>query len=250
MRRTVSFGAIVGVMLMCSALTHAVDVDVKFTGNTLYEQVVVSHSYVGDSPFRAGVYNIMIDTGVPGEDPTRYESFCIDLKQDVSGEYHPYGVAFVDQAPLDGGSAWTPMGTSKANDVRELWHEHIAEVSDSTTAAAFQVALWEIIYENTTAAPDVDAYNVASGDFLLIGNSPQAVIDQANAWLGTVKDGNAVLDDKIDLRALTHYSSETNWQDYLYDINPGGEVPEPVTMASVLLAVCGLGTYIRRRSAA
>jgi hypothetical protein len=237
-------------MLLCSALASAVDVQVKYTGVGPYEQVYLTHPYVGNSTFRAGVYNIMIDTGEPGEDPTRYESFCIDLMQEVSGQYHAYTVDEVPDAPKDGGSAWTPMLDTKGAHVTELWHEHFAEVADATTAAAFQVALWEIIYENTSADPGVDSYDVSAGDFVLIGNTSQAVINQANAWLGTVNDGDENLDKNIELKALTHYSSATNWQDFLYDANPRADIPEPVTVISVLLGACGLGSYIRRRSVA
>lgn len=250
MRHTVSFGAILGVMLLCSALAPAVEVQVKYTGVSPYEQVSLMHPYIGTSPFRAGVYHIMIDTGEPGTEPTRHESFCIDLKQEVSGQYYAYNVDEVGNAPLDGNSAWTPMGVVKSNNVTELWHEHIAGVVDATTAAAFQVALWEIIYENTTAQPNVDPYDVSAGDLVLIGNTSQGVIDQANEWLGTVDDGVFEENPLIDLMALTHYSSETNWQDYLYDVNAGVIIPEPVTVISVLLGACGLGSYIRRRSVA
>ena len=255
MRHTVLFGAVVGVMLLCSALASAVDVQVKYTGVGPYEQVYLTHPYVGDSTFRAGVYNIMIDLEEPGVDPTKHKSFCIDLKQEVSGQYNAYAVALVGEAPLDGGSDWTPMGATKGEHVTELWHEHIGSVmgdaveTPATAAAAFQVALGEIIYENTTAEPGVDPYDVSAGDFVLIGNTSQAVIDQANAWLGTVNDGNAVLDQGLELRSLTHYSSETDWQDYLCAVYPGVIIPEPVTVISVLLGACGLGSYIRRRSA-
>lgn len=244
MRRTVSLVAAVGVMLVCSALTYAVGVDVKYTGIEPYEDVRLSHPYIGTSPFRAGVYKIMIQ--VPGEGEVRWDTFCIDLKQEVSGEYHEYEIELVDNAPQDGGSAWTPMKFAKADDVEELWHEHFAEVTDATTAAAFQVALWEIIYENASDGPPVNPYDVSAGNLVMLTGTPDAVIDQANAWLATIDD-DFEMDPFIELKALTHYTSETNWQDYLYDADPRVEIPEPVTVASVLLGVCGLGSYIRRR---
>jgi hypothetical protein len=235
-------------MLLCSALAPAVEVQLKYTGVGPYEQVYLTHPYVGNSTFRAGVYHLMI-IEEPGSDPKRIDSFCIDLMQEVSGQYYAYDVDEVKDAPKDGGSAWTPMQGTKANHVTELWHEHFAGVTDATTAAAFQVALWEIIYENTSADPLVNPYDVSAGDFVLVGNTSQAVINQANAWLGTVNDGVFVPKPLIELAALTHYSSESNWQDYLYDRNAGVIVPEPVTVISVLLGACGLGSYIRRRSA-
>ena len=247
MGRKTLFVVVVGVMLSCSALVSAVGVQVKFVSVNPDDNVDLSHSLVGTARFSAGLYKIDVDLD-DGEGVKRYDAFCIDIVQTVSASFKPYNLSIVEAAPLDGGTVYSPMGAAKANAIRELWGEHFAQIAgDGTKAAAFQLALWEIIYEN---APNelANAWNAGTGRLAAVGDTEAAIINQANAWLGTIGDSSQTLN--TTLMALTNYTSETRYQDYLIDHEGGGYIPEPVTVASVLLGICGLGSYVRRRVAA
>ena len=242
MRRTMLFVVVVGVVLSCSALVSAVGVQVKFVSVDPNDNVDLSHSLIGTARFSAGLYRIDVDMN-DGEGVKRYNSFCIDIVQTVSASFKPYNLSIVEAAPLDG-TVYSPMGTAKANAIRELWGEHFAQVfGDGTKAAAFQLALWEIIYENAPSETP-NAWDAGAGRLAAVGNTDVAIINQANAWLATIGDQTQKLE--TSLMALTNYTTETKYQDYLIATG-SGYIPEPVTVASVLLGICGLGSYVRRR---
>lgn len=80
------------------------------------------------------------------------------------------------------------MGTAKANKIKELWARRVMDNANFLTAfsaiqlAAFQVAIWEIIYE-TSNTLNVTANN---GNFSITSNGTNdaTIISTANTWLG------------------------------------------------------------------
>jgi len=250
MGRTGLLVGIVGVMLLCNALvTDALGVEVRWVETSPARQVYLTQPWlVGTSIRLAGIFQVEVDMD-DGNGPQLYDGFCIDLKQMISGHWKPYTLSAVEAAPLDDGSPYGPMGSAKANAIRELWGEHFDEIGGSSlNAAAFQVALWEIIYENAPNDP-VNAWDAGAGRIHIDSSVDASIVEQANLWLGAIGDDEQDLD--TTLIALTNYTSTMEFQDYLIDRGGGGTIiPEPLTIASVLLGVCGLGSYIRRRTLA
>ena len=247
MKRLMLFVAVVSAMLLCSSVAQAVQVDVRYVGLNPGLSTELENPIEAGAPMRGlGVYEIEVDLN-DDKGPFSVRSFCIDLVQDVSAGWQPYDVTALHLAPVDGGSPYSPMGVPKANSIRELWGEHYAEVgNDPIKAAAFQAALWEIIYEND-GVQTPNPWDLTSGR-LAVPNSP-LVSAQANAWLADVGDQVQTLN--TTLLALTNYTTEDRFQDYVYDPDgPGHEVPEPITVVSVMAGVCGLGAYLRKRTAA
>jgi len=77
-------------------------------------------------------------------------TFCVEINQDVYlGGTYTFTTGTVASAPTPG----TPlpgsggMGTIKANLLNDLWTRHYSDVTDATTGAAFQVAVWEVVYD-------------------------------------------------------------------------------------------------------
>jgi hypothetical protein len=134
-----------------------------------------------------------------------------------------YNVKTLDQAPYNEGPGGTEMGPTKANYIAELW----AMVNPSPTmtrdqAAAFQSAVWEIVYE------DKQAWNVKTHDTTDTMNSfkvdnNDTVEALANTWLGNL--------DGLGPRTKLYALSNDRYQDYVV-------VPVP---AAVLLGMLGLG---------
>jgi hypothetical protein len=134
--------------------------------------------------------------------------------------------------PIPGGSG---MGTAKAALIDELWARHYAEVIDATTGAAFQVAIWDIVY-------DAD-FNLGAGNFKAYGNS--AVTNQATAWLNDVNTNSSPY-TTANLIAL----KSSTYQDQITVNPPVGAPPEtplPSTAAGAFLLFAGMGLNQFRR---
>ena len=89
----------------------------------------------------AGDYNFVNASGILNS--SSYLGFCIDIAQDIfSNQTVTWSVTSLADAPTPG----TAMGQTNANLIAELWYNDYAQVGTSNSnAAAFQVAIWEII---------------------------------------------------------------------------------------------------------
>lgn len=177
-----------------------------------------------------GVFNWETQPGSPvnlGD----FATFCIELTQLIAtGDIVSFSIASVQSAPIPGSG----MGTAKADLIRELWgrfHASIFTHFDPGTAAnAFQIAIWEIIYENT------GVLNVNNGDFQVAGftvGGPAALL--AQNWLNQL-DGTGPFEHR--LVALTNPYK----QDQITII------PEPATIVIWgLMGTIGICWWRRRK---
>jgi len=206
-----------------------------------------------------GQYNLKVDAGYSGtwgEGQTILDmadsnwligAFCADVVQSVPGYYTIYDVNMPQSAPVGGAnSTLLPggMGSDKATDLRRLFANNLSSVAgDNVAAAAFQLSLWEIIYENTDEY-DVSGYHYGDrGSFYAKENA--SAITLANDWLGDVSAGMGEAD--LELRVLTNPCK----QDYSIILPaadpPSGVIPEPLTVLALTGAVAAVGAYVRRR---
>jgi len=147
----------------------------------------------------------------------QFATFCIEVTQNIG-----FGASYTyDVIPLAGGplpvTVETPMGLAKAGLIAGLWSAHYGSLVTSLDFAAFQVAVWEIVYDA--------ALDLSSGTFTLTSNAPVGAL--AQTWLDAVVPADP---DAIGLKAL----SSNDAQDQL--------VPAPAT-----LALLGLGAFAARR---
>jgi len=220
--------------------------DLKYHGSDAYRNGRV-HLDGGSSVLVTGKYVLEVDP-----DPATYwgqgknvveqassdnliDTFCADLEQSALSAFTTYDVYHPELAPIGGDNS--PMGIEKAWDLRRLFDQHWGEADSDNGAAAFQAAVWEIIYEDT----DTYTYDVTDGDLWI-------EIVNGSGWLTTANDWLAGLGtDKPDvgLRVLAN----DDYQDYALVVTdlPADPIPEPVTLAGLMLGVGSLVGYLRRR---
>jgi hypothetical protein len=188
-------------------------------------------TYQGLGGVLTGQYNHIV-TNSTTSFPIPGWGFCIEMQGSTTANVL-YNVLDLEAAPINQGPGGLPMGITKADYIRELWALHIGDATTNNGAAAFQAAVWEIVYE------DKLAWNVKTHDttdtmnsFKIDGNDTVEAL--ANTWLGQL-DGSGPL---AYLGAL----SNASYQDYVV------QIPAP---GAVVLGVLGLGLigWVRRRIA-
>ncbi len=177
------------------------------------------------SVYYLALSNVVMNPGVPFTVQSG-RGFCIEAQ--YSGGNAPYSIVDVADAPLVNGPGGSPMGAAKAGLVSKLFGGAYSSLSTGTQIAAFQTALWEIVYESDST---LDA---TTGAFYATGDAN--VLSQANTWLSNL---GSYSDYSGRLVALTNNTQ----QDYVTVAVP--EIPTAM-LAPLGLAVVGL---VRRRLA-
>jgi len=174
-----------------------------------------------------------------------FDAFCMDLKQFVYysptvSHWSEMSVLTVGAGADNGpwpGPAGEPMTDAQKIRLMKLFGEHYDDITPPTSAAAFGASVWEIVWERSATL------NITEGDLRVSMDS--AAQDLANTWLG-----------ELDSYALNYPQIlgllDATTQDQLVFIFGGTSfpVPEPVTMAGLVLGLGSLVGYIRRRRAA
>jgi hypothetical protein len=200
----------------------------------------------GPGTVYTGVYNLTNDpTRATGQGVTisndlgsSIPAFCMDVLQDAPNNFAQYQVITLDSGAI--GGANTAMGTTRANEIRELFGRFYSQSFTNTQAAAFQAAIWEIEYEAANNPLDVNSGSV------VVAQSNPAVQTVADGWLGSLTGNPSYYDNNV--RAI----GNGTYQDYVFTTsttNPGVfPVPEPLTITAVVMALGGLGMYVRKRT--
>ncbi len=165
----------------------------------------------------SGVNNFTVLGGDPTELAPTFKGFCIDLGQTIGfGNTYTFTAGPIEAAPVPGG----PMGLAKANLLRELWGRHFLGINSNVRASAFQIAVWEIVFDTGL-------------DF---GNGAVRVTGDANV-LSMAQSYVSSLDGNVWAFAPVYSLNSPTTQDML--------VPTPGALA--LIGLGGLVVTRRRR---
>ena len=231
------------VAMMTSAASADQTTTLKYLGYQAspYRIVDLNYNSYQHNNVVAGIYGF---TQVVPNTSARIDTYCIQLDQDINnGWTRTFEIVDLEDAPIGGGS--TAMGASKAADIREMWIEIGTALewdqtpSDSSQAAAIQMAIWEIVHETTDSSYAFDSGNMKVTDFGGASTEAQSVL--------ALVDGTEY-SSQPSLKALVN----TQTQDFVAIVDENFAVvplPAAVYPGMALLGFLGVGK-LRRKSAA
>src|SRR5688572_5663803 len=175
---------------------------------------LVSYTVNGTADFAdAGVFHWIRSATNPGTYAgiplagQKFDAFCLEPDQEIpSGANVAYTVVDLASAPPDGATGGV-MGAAKADQISELWGRFRTAIgTDGVKAAAFQLAIWEIV---TDSGKDLAGGVFRADTSTAAGGT---IANQAQAWLNAVNGTGA----KANLLAM---SSGVD-QDQVFEVPP------------------------------
>ena len=165
---------------------------------TLAVQNTDSNNAFNFSNVTAGRLNWTASSSVPGltGSGNTFGTFCIEIPQHVSlNSAYDFTQKDLNDLPTSRNPVMGLLKGAQIQAVWAAWHGSIVVTGNATATAtnyaAFQVAIWEIVYDNSSTS----SYDVITGNFIASSNS--TVTSQANTYLATVSgsafDANNVL---------------------------------------------------------
>lgn len=142
--------AVVGLAAMASADT----VNMKYLGTSLGRNVKITLNGNSSDVFAGQLlHQFSGGTGTIGSQLNGVQTtFCTDLSQFVNTNFQSYSVVGVESVPNPG----TAIGLTKANMIRDLYGSANGlqfatgnNTSNNDFAAAFQMAIWSIVYNGS-----------------------------------------------------------------------------------------------------
>lgn len=173
--------------------------------------------------FREAVYAGEFNATLDG---SSFLTYCVDIFQSFSWGTHYTNYTLTNPATTLG---W--LTNAKANDIGRLFTGFQSQVINAVNSSAFQLALWEIVNENSAN------YNLANGYFTAtryFGNANETLaLTTAQNWLNTLPVNSA-------------YRIQVEVSPTAQDMVVANRIPEPGSLA-LLLGGLGIAGIVGRR---
>jgi hypothetical protein len=222
-----------------ASVANADSVNLKFLGEGYGQNVRVT--FYGDSfnAFAGGlIHKFSNPTGSLAGLDGNYTTFCADLAQSVSSSGTTYTLASLSSMP--NGDFQPDMGSARSQEIYNLYAAAAGRQysADGTWGTAFQIALWEIIYDGT----DPNMGDLTSGNVRFKNTDgsalSSAVTSKVSELFGLLKGPNVA---QTGLLGLSSYSA----QDQILQV-----VPLPPAAWAGLATLGGAFTVRRLRNRA
>lgn len=233
------------------------DLILTYTGNGPEQGLAMHATWTPYDPMPAGVFNFNVDSGGPenGFGPT-IRAFCAEIFTDVlhGGLPSSYSVVPVaNLADLQSPPRGLPADPiNKANYLTELFGRYYASTNTNEGAAAFQYAVWEILYDSVTGL-DVASGNIRFDPTTTAGSQTlsSSTATTAAGWLSTLSGDTTQFTNNPTYAGYEVVGlSSVDYQDQITIRTPPGVPAPPAFLLGVLgfAAVAGR-TWLKRRSA-
>jgi hypothetical protein len=188
--------------------------------NGLYTNVTIT---VNDSNVGVSAGMFVLDYQANGSSAPweQFLSFCLSPDVLLMPFDNPYTVHSLSASPY----------SAKADLIAEFWGRYRGSVTNDVNAAAFQVGLWDLVFDS--------GKNLSAGSFRLATSGD--VFDTAQTWLSSL-DGKGPR--ASGLIVLVDKAGGPDRQDLIT------QIPEPGTLALIGFGLAGLGLARRRARAA
>jgi hypothetical protein len=147
------------------------------------------------------------------------------------------------------------LNTTESNDLKKLFTaNYVAASTNSLTAAALQIAIWEVVNESNTSS-GAASYQLTgnnAGNFSITGYNSWSLISSAQSMLNALANYNAPFTGALDFLIDGTYNtgggnncSTVVVQDFVGWAPP---IPEPSTYGAAAVGLLGLAIFAKRRS--
>lgn len=180
-------------------------------------------------------------------DPFSALTWCIDIFTDVRGPDYASGndldFNIVSLADVFDSSAKISQLSGLVSHAGSVISSAGTLDAQRNAAAAFQLAIWEIIYEKGSSG-----YSISNGDFFTFdGDLPEhhfsQIADQTNAYLINIADGGIW---STPISSVSILQSATGGNQSQIFAAPAPAVPEPGTWMTMILGFGFAGAMVRR----
>lgn len=184
----------------------------------------------GTGSIKVRIGRIELDGTDEGGFPASLQTYCVDIFDVL--QPGTFTTADISAAPFS---------VARLTEAATFLEHADALITNSTTSAAAQLALWEILYEDTGTD-----WNVTSGTFY--SDITASAANKANLWLSYLANGDWQPDPTLGLELLVPQRGN-QLQVRLVAGSPAGlpDVPEPASWAMMLGGFAMIGGALRSR---